>query len=133
MPRGGARKGAGPKAGLRKAAAKKELLSAARASGLMPSAMMLEGARELYEMAAEAKAEDNGKGKGSAKHLTLLQAFISAAAQAGPYFEYKLATMKVEQQPIDLTKLTDQQLADLIAIYNSARATARIGNGASSA
>lgn len=124
---GGARKSAGRRPGPPNP--KKELLSAARMSGLLPAAMMLESARKLYELANQALA-DKDHGPGSVKHLSLLRMAVDVAAQAAPYFDYRLSALKVERPPIDLSKLSEKELVELLALYDRAAAKAVDRDGA---
>ena len=119
MPRGGKRKGAGKPAG-QPNKPKREAVSRARATGKMPSEIMLENARILQGMAARYQPLATNPLADEAKFVDLLMQSTEAASKAAPYFEYRLASVKMTVEPLDLSKLTDKQIEQLIAIRETA-------------
>ena len=91
-------------------------------SGKMPSEIMLENARILQGLAAKYQplSENKNPMADEAKFVELLVASTEAASKAAPYYEYRLASVKVSDERLDLSKLTDAQIEQLITIRQTA-------------
>lgn len=85
----------------------------------MPSEIMLENARILQGMAAkyQPKADGSNQNANEEKFIDLLTRSTDAASKAAPYYEYRLAALKVSKAPVDLSELTDNEIRSVLKIH----------------
>lgn len=107
---GGKREGAGRKAGIRNKR-NEATIAKAEAGGAMPLDIMLAVMRRTYTKAQRLEQQDE---------TTAAQLFADAHRQAtdvAPFLHPRLQSIKHEELPIDLSKLTDEQLAALAEFH----------------
>lgn len=120
---GGKKPGAGRKSGVPNKISREDR-EKARASGILPLEVILRQMRKYHDqaerLATSKKATTEQVQEAEDRALT-------AAKEAAPYLHHKLQAIQHKTEPLDLSKLTDEELRVVIAIKQ------RLGNATGNA
>ena len=126
--RGGRKKGVPNKVNIERAVQVATDVGKASAAGKLPKETLLEVMRYFRGMAA--KHQPGGPEENESKFIKYLELAGDFASKAAPYYHPRLTTVTVKDGGYDLSRLTDQQLAEFERLARVAAVAGRDSGGA---